>query len=99
MIISKSRYEDDLLITDFNNNQIYEKRQPIILEKGDQVIKYEIKEDMNTQDIAKDIYNDSRLWWVVADALNIMNPFDKIELKNKSVILPTFRTVSEKLIG
>ena len=96
-MINRSRYNDDMKIRQ-DDNVLFERRESIKLERGDQVIKYKVNEDEKLTDIAYTLYNDSTLWWIIADILNVNNPFEALKLKTNIVILPTLKTVTERIL-
>ncbi len=96
-MIRKSRYDDDMKIRQ-DDNVLYERRDPVELESGDEVIKYRTNENEQLTDIAHTLYQDSKLWWVIADIINVSNPFDSLKLKTNIIILPTLKTVIERIL-
>lgn len=96
-MINRSRYDDDMKIRQ-DDNVLYERREPIELESGDEVIKYRTNEDEELTDIAYTLYKDATLWWVIADVLNVNNPFNSLKLKTNIIILPTLKTVTERIL-
>ena len=92
-----SRYTDDLKYTDENGNEIYGRREPFKLKKGDSVIKQPINSDESLLDLAFKVYGESRYWWAIADVLGIENPFDDISDGSAEKIIPTQNTIIERL--
>lgn len=96
-MISKSRYNEEMEITQ-DENVLYERRFPVVLEIGDEVVRYKANEDETLRDIAYNLYRDASLWWIAADVLNVSNPFEVLILKTNIITLPTLKTVTERLI-
>lgn len=96
-MINKSRYNDDDIIVQ-DGEKLYERIEPITLKSGDEVIRYKVNEDETLTDIARALYKDTKLWWIIADVLNVSNPFEPLKLETNIVILPTLKTVMERII-
>lgn len=96
-MIIQSRYKvDDIIEQD--NEKLYERKEPVELESGDEVIKYKTNDNEELTDMAYTLYKNSKLWWIIADILNVSNPFEPLKLKTNIVILPTLKTVMERII-
>ncbi len=92
-----TRYNDDDIIEQ-DGDKLYERIQPVELDSGDEVIRYKIKEDENARDIARILYKEAKLWWIISDVLNVSNPFEVLKLETNIVTLPTLKTVMERIL-
>ena len=73
-----SRYRKYFRITDSNGNEIIESynRVEIVESDGDIYHKVKVSEVNRLDLIAYNYYGTSMLWWVIAEASNIINPFN-----------------------
>ena len=72
-----SRYRDLLIYQNKYLEYIHELPMPLYIEKDEEDGYYEVKvENLNRLDsIAQQVYNNPRLWWVIAKANSIIDPF------------------------
>lgn len=91
-----TRYRDEDII-EYEDNLIYEIRAKINTEWREGDLFYSVKSGDNLRNIADILYRDARLWWIVAEFNDIINPFDNLET-GKELRYPSLRRIREEIV-
>jgi nucleoid-associated protein YgaU len=94
--IKITRYSEENII-DYEGNSIYEIRDKIDTSFRDGDIDYVVKDSFKLTDIAMSLYNDARLWWIIAEFNDIIDPFKKIDA-GTILRCPSLRRINEEII-
>ena len=93
---SRTRYTDDLL-TEQDGEKIYEIRKNILEIEDKDSIEYTIMEGQSIRDISFEVYESTIYWWIIADVINVYNPFEKL-IGGRLIVLPSLRKIQEDII-
>ncbi len=93
-----SRYNFAVLYLDKKNGSFYGTRQPLNLRQHPTDLFFQVTDASckRLDLIAYQYYRDVRLWWVIAEVNNIINPF---EVKSGTILrIPTYERVQMEVI-
>lgn len=89
-----TRYNTDDIILHEGEN-IIEVKDKITLKSDETDIKYEVKKGDDLRGIAYKIYDEARLYWVIAEYNNILDPFKNLE-EGRILTCPTLKRLLEE---
>lgn len=92
----KTRYSDELIIS-YKNENIYEIREKIdtSFKVTDEI--HTVKGGQGLRDVAQVVYGDARLYWIIAEFNNIIDPFIKLE-EGKELRYPSMLRINEEIL-
>lgn len=70
----------------YDNGDVTLERVPFEYSPSEDDVTHTVKEGETLQGIADDYYKDSGLWYVIADANNILNPLTEVSTYIKLII-------------
>ena len=82
--------------TDYDGEKIVEIRDSVDTSESDTDKIYEVKEGDTLRDIAYMVYDDSRLYWIIAEFNKIINPYEKLQV-GRELRYPTLKRIMEEI--
>ena len=93
-IVSRHKKEDEII---YDNEKMYGIRKRVSSVKNIDDSMYPVKNGDTLKSIAYDIYDDARLYWVIAEFNKIIDPFKKL-IVGTELMYPSMKRVKRDYI-
>lgn len=91
-----ARYNEDLIV-DWYGAQVYDIKEKIDTKERDNDIYYTTQEGETLRDIANKKYENSKLYWIIAEYNNIRDPWVRLSA-GKLLRMPSRQHINDNII-